>query len=296
MKKLIPIKEHIIIWLMVLGLSVTLIFTQYFADGLTKQFWLSFIPSIIIDGIFILIASYLISYLLKKNEKRKTKEKVYRMLGTRYEIMIMNFAKDYITYITKEPSEVSKGINNIQGIKSQVKSINSDLDNYVQADFFKKGIKVLLLDNRINTGNIFDNFREQVWSVPQYTNYFKQRHSKEIDAFINRYISVIPEELRERLFKVEDTLQSEVFTTGSEHGLPIDLSKATFNLKDLSKSIGELGQDIYLLLTYFEETQEDNTSKESNDVFLGKYLDDEKILLGLLCLMLSLISINILIL
>lgn len=61
-------------------------------------------------------------------------------------------------------------------------------------------------------------------SVQQYTYYFKQKNSKEIDLFISKYISVLPDDLRE-----SHTLQSAIFTTGIEFGLSSDTSNAVFS-------------------------------------------------------------------
>ncbi|RSK27476.1 hypothetical protein EJF36_11595 [Bacillus sp. HMF5848] len=292
MKRLLSFKEHFIIWIFVIFLSVSLLLIQHLTGGLTEQFWLSFIPSTIIDSVFILIASYLIAYLLQRNEKRKLKEKVYKMLGTRYESMVMNIVKDFIAYITKEPTKVAKDVSNMKDIKQQLENIKNNTNDYVREDFLRKGIRSLIIDNSINTGNIFDSFKEVELSVQQYTNYFKERHSKEIDAFISKYISVIPDDLRERIFKVEDTLQGNLFLTGREHGLTIDLSRATFDPEQIATSLGEFGEDIHLLLTYFEDIKDENEPKESKG-WLRK-LDDEKLIMGILYVLLSIVVVGLL--
>ena len=136
-KKLMTLKEHITIWAFVIVLSIVMLVIQHYANRLTKVFWLSLIPSIIIDSLFILIASYFIAFLLQKNEERRAKNKVYKMLGKRYEKMVMGLAKDYITFITKKPCETKGGINNMEDVKEQVYSLNTDMKTHIQSDFFK---------------------------------------------------------------------------------------------------------------------------------------------------------------
>jgi len=286
------LKEHIAIWVFVIVLSIAMLTTQYFVEGLTKTFWLSLIPNVIIDCLFILIASYFIAFLLQKSQEKRVKNKVYKMLGKRYEKMIMNIAKDYITFLTKKPSKIADDIFNMADIKRQLKGIYTNTQDYVKSDFLRSGIDVNIVDNTIKTGNIFDNVKETKWSVQQYTYYFKQKNSKEIDEFISKYISVLPDELRESLFRIEDTLQSGIFTTGIEFGLTIDTSNAVFSPDEFALVFKELGEDIYFLLTYFEDMQEADDSSKKSKGGLAHLLTAENFILSLLWLMLIYIMID----
>ncbi|WP_430507765.1 hypothetical protein [Rossellomorea marisflavi] len=291
-KKLMTFKEHIAIWAFVIVLSTVMLVIQHYANGLTKVFWLSLIPSIIIDSLFILIGSYLIAYLLQKNEEKRAKNKVYKMLGKRYENMVMGLAKDYITFITKKPCETKKDVNNRVDVKEQVFSLYTNIKNHVKSDFLSKNIEVLLFNPQIQSNNIFDMFQEIQWSVQQYTKHFKDENSKNMDSFITKYISVIPEDLRERLFKVEDTLQSGIFTTGMDFNVQLNTTNAIFSPDEFALVFKELGEDIYFLLTYFEEIQEaDDASKKSKGGF-AHLITAENIIQSLLWLMLIYIIID----
>lgn len=284
-KQLMRLKEHLAIWAFVIVLSILMLVVQHYASGLTKVFWLSLIPSIIIDSLFILIASYFIAYLLKKNEDSRVKIKVFKMLGKRYEKMIVNLGKDYITFLTKNSIEIADDVNNKVDIKRQLQELYTNTQSYVKSDFLKVGFEVNVVDNSIKTGNIFDNVKKTYLSVQQFTYYFKQKNSQEIDSFVSKYISVLPEELRESLFKVEDTLQSGIFTTGIEFGLPIDTSNAEFSPEEFAFVFKELGEEIYYLMTYFDKIQEVDTSKKFKGG-LSRHFTAENLILSLLYLML----------
>lgn len=243
-------------------LSITMLIIQFTVGELGKTFWLSLIPSVIIDGLFILIASYFIAFLLQKGEKRRAKNQVYKMLGNRYENMILKFAKDYITFITKKPCVTKDDINNTEDIKEQINDLSSNMQNYISSNFFKENIKVLLFNSQLPTNSIFDMFQEKQWTVQQYTQYMKDTHSKNMDLFITKYISVIPEDLRETLFRVEDTLQGNYFVTGIDFNVNLDTSNIYFNAEEFSLVFKELSKDIYYLLTYFEEIEGKKISKK----------------------------------
>ncbi|MEE3954134.1 hypothetical protein [Peribacillus frigoritolerans] len=291
-RKLMTLKEHITIWTFVIVLSIVMLIIQHYAKGLTKEFWLSLIPNVIIDCLFILIASYFIAFLMQKFEERKAKNKVYKMLGQRYEKMVMGLAKDYITFITKAPCETKEDINNMEDIKEQVLSLHTNIKTYIKSDFLSKSIKVLVFNPQSQTKNIFDMFQEVQCSVQQYTKHFKDENSKNMDSFITKYISVIPEDLRERLFKVEDTLQSGIFTTGIDFNVPLNTTNAIFSPEEFALVFKELGEDIYFLLNYFGEMQEVNSSKKSNGG-LPHQIKAENFILGLLWLMLVYIMVDL---
>ncbi|MFC3210192.1 hypothetical protein [Planomicrobium okeanokoites] len=260
-KRLISFKEHIIIWTFVLVLSIIMIYIQHTVGELGKTFWLSLIPSVIIDSLFILIASYFIAYFLRKSEKRRAKNQVYKMLGNRYEKMILNLAKDYITFITKKPVVTKNSIDNIEDVKEQIHELSINMQNYISSNFYKENVKVFFFDDQIKTNSISEMFQEKQWTVHRYIQYLKSTHLKNMDLFITKYISVIPEDLREILFRVEDTLQGNYFVTELDYAPKIDISIFYLNVEEFSEVFKELSKDIYYLLTYFEGIQENDTSK-----------------------------------
>lgn len=239
-----------------------MLYIQYSVGELGKLFWLSLIPSVIIDSLFILIASYFIAYFLQKGEKRRAKIQVYKMLGKRYEKIVMQFAKDYITFITKKPFKTKNDINNIEDVKEQINDLSSNMQKYITSNFFKENVKVLYFNDQLPTNNIFDMFQEKQWTVQEYTQHMKNTHSKNLDLFITKYISVIPQDLRETLFRVEDIMQGNYFVTGLDFNVNIDTSNAEFDTKEFSGFFRELGKDIYYLLTYFEGIEEIDASKK----------------------------------
>ncbi|MFP3918549.1 hypothetical protein U5N28_12130, partial [Lysinibacillus telephonicus] len=255
-------REHKVILSFTLGIAFLMFLIQFLIDGeLDGDFWESLIPNVIIDMLGILITSYIISYLFLSSQEIKAKEKVHRMLGKRYEEMVMNLARDYITFLSKKPATVEKDIFNMESIIPQIKEINSNINNYIKEDFLKKGVSIIEFDNSIRSNSTLGKIRKKELTVQQYTYYFKKKNLSELDAFISKYLSVLPDDLRESIFRIEDLLKSGIFSTGIEVGIVLDTSEAKFDVKDFSNVFLNLGEEILFLLTYFRGRESVDTTK-----------------------------------
>lgn len=286
-------REHKVILSFTLGIAFLMFLIQFLIDGeLDGDFWESLIPNVIIDMLGILITSYIISYLFLSSQEIKAKEKVHRMLGKRYEEMVMNLARDYITFLSKKPATVEKDIFNMESIIPQIKEINSNINNYIKEDFLKKGVSIIEFDNSIRSNSTLGKIRKKELTVQQYTYYFKKKNLSELDAFISKYLSVLPDDLRESIFRIEDLLKSGIFSTGIEVGIVLDTSEAKFDVKDFSNVFLNLGEEILFLLTYFRGRESVDTTK-NNKVSLDYKLISENFILTILLFMLFFILIDL---
>lgn len=268
-KGLMGKKEHFLLISFTVATAIIMLLIQYYTDGLTREFWLSLVPNVLVDMLGILITSYIIASLLQKSEEKKAKERVYKMLGARFELMMNRISKNYINLVTKKPcTTVSPNDKQyLYDLILQIKELTEDNTEYIQKDFLKKEVEYLgneLSGVPLGFANVNHSHgqaqsialstlsQEKFASHQVFLNFFKKDTKEKIDSFVSKYVSVLPEELREKIFNLENSLLDNVFITPLEFGVQLDISNAKFNVEDFQRAFKELGTDIYQLMIYFE--------------------------------------------
>ncbi|WP_310876546.1 hypothetical protein [Priestia megaterium] len=245
------LKEDWILVLVVLAIISTNIALQGYFKSLDSEFWFSLIPNFIADAISVLLSAYVITRLIQKGEERRAKEKVYKALGKRLDALNTKVAEKYIHFITKKPTKESE-----QGLTNQVKDLSNNIELYVTSNFVREEIKVFSY-NPSQPTDIFNSVTEEMWSYQKFCYFFKKQLKESLDEFINRYISLLPEDLRENLFIIDDLLMTGIFVTPLEFGVELDISNAQIKEEDFQKVLSELGEEIYKLMNYFQEFKGD---------------------------------------
>ncbi|MEC0668520.1 hypothetical protein P8864_22045 [Priestia flexa] len=250
-------REHLLIVLFTVGVALIMLLLQMVFSDVNAEFGLSLIPNFIADMIGILISSYIIAVLLQRSEEKKTKEKVYKMLGRKHLTMVDIMAQKYVHFITKNPCSV-KGDESIahQDLIEQVRNVRENISQYVQDDFLRKNVKVLAIGQAGNYKSIFDMFEEQMWSHQQFCHHFKHEMKNLLNLFISKYISVLPDDLREILFSIEDLMESGAFVTPLDHGINMQMNNVDFKKEDFINILVELGTEILSLMEYFKEFEQ----------------------------------------
>lgn len=245
------LKEDWILVSIVLAIILINIVLQGYFKNLDSDFWFSLIPNFIADAISVLLSAYVITRLIQRGEERRAKEKVYKALGKRLDALNNKVAEKYIHFITKKPAKESE-----QGLINQVKDLSSNIELYVTANFVREGVKVFSYQPG-QTTDIFNSVTEEIWSYQKFCYSFKKQIKESLDEFISRYISLLPEDLRENLFIIDDLLMTGIFVTPLEFGIELDISNAQIKEEDFQKVLSELGEEIYKLMNYFQEFKGD---------------------------------------
>ncbi|WP_214780631.1 hypothetical protein [Exiguobacterium sp. s22] len=253
LRKLRKNKEHVVIFVMLIVLVIFALMFQYSFSGFHKDFWLSLIPNIIIDCLFIFIVSYLISSLLKSNEKKQMKTTAYKMLKLKYRKLSLNLGKRYVNYISKEPHSSPTGDDSLKVLISRIENISENISDYVDKDFYKKDVKTLRVNPGASAYHIDELAQEQLVDMQNFTWYLKRESLNEIDTFLLKYSVILPDDLREILFDIDILLHSGFLMTGNEFNIDIDISNATFSIEELSNDMQKLGGKICELLKYFDD-------------------------------------------
>src|SRR5699024_12525851 len=84
--------------------------------------------------------------------------------------------------------------------KNELEALKININDYVSEDFLKKDYKVLIPHPTEWTG------AEQAWDYGRFLNYFKIEIMKELTTYTTRYLSLIPSDLLNTIFKTEDLL------------------------------------------------------------------------------------------
>ncbi|QSX18466.1 hypothetical protein [Priestia megaterium] len=290
-KQILTSKEHLFIWLFAIVISIVMLIVQAQFDSLNEGFWLSLVPNIIADMLSIIVATYIIGILLQKNEEKKSKARVYKMFGKRFENMTISIGKDFVNFVTKKPCSLKGDPNNVNDLLDQIQHFNNNPQLYIDENFLRKNIKVLHVDNSVHTGNIFDMFKELEVKFQDFTIYFKDKVSKSLSEFVTKYISVLPDELREKIFKVEDILLSDIFLTYQDLNIQLNTESAKFDPNQVGETFKELGEEIYGLITFFEENKGEDSVKKRR-IVSSSLLTDENFILAIVYVMLAYIFIH----
>ncbi len=233
---------------------------QYFFGDLNQDFWMSLIPNFIADTINIVLTAYVITYLLRKGEEKRAKDKVNKMLGKRYNNMIQAICINYIHFTTKpvEHLDVSEqhllsARKNIAVLKRELQEVIDDIDRFINKDFIIHSSNVRV---KHSTGPSMYKYFDEFWDHYQFAYFFKSLAKNDLDKFTSKYISVLPDDLKENLFSLEDMfLDESVFLTPIEHGTGMQEISPTSkdNLEHHKEVLKEMGIILMFLISYFEE-------------------------------------------
>ncbi|MGF2617749.1 hypothetical protein FZC84_11975 [Rossellomorea vietnamensis] len=248
-------KENYVITLFVLLISIILLSFQAGFANLDREFWLSFIPNLITDLVGIIIAVFIINIILNRRQERQEKAKTYRMMGNRYEQLIIQMVKLYISAISRKPFVTGREEITITKIKSMLEETIGDINFQIDENFFTKPIEVLIFHENMTTNNVFDKFRDHYVDRIDFTEYIKREIQGSLDNFINRYISILPQDLKELLFSLEDLTSGNMFLNPKKLNPQMNPSNINFDPEVFRNFYRDFGEVLMLLLTYFEDEQ-----------------------------------------
>ncbi|PGU24580.1 hypothetical protein COD66_29680 [Bacillus cereus] len=236
--------EHFLIFCFTVGIALIMLVLQYIFSDIDTEFGLSLIPNFIADMIGILFTSYIISILFQRSEEKKTKEKAYKITGSRYLGLINTIGTNYVHLITRKPYG-HKSNNQKQEMKEQILDILTRLEEYVPADFMNNKVELHSIIQQQGVTKI----EKQYLEYQRFCRRFKKEYEEVFEKFIIRYIGFLPDDLRERVLNVE-ILLGRVLATPIDFGLNLQMVVV---YDEYIANLREIGQEVIILIDYFEE-------------------------------------------
>lgn len=244
-----------------LSLKVLCIVQFKYLNGFDDTFKSGLVLNLITEVISILITILIVDVLIKRQEKKEQeKEEALRkreheklikeVLGNKLKDLFKELSSIYINFVTKKPLKLSKEefeSKSFVGHKNAIIEILDNLDDYIDSDFRSKPVRTLLALGGLSEGT----YSYQIFC----RRFFKAKIEHVIGKFIERYISILPDDLRISLYKIENAIDDFVFITLEDIGLedrPMPTSEQDItNLKEQLLIIGS--ELLYIHKLIFDE-------------------------------------------
>jgi|SRR5690625_10365 len=245
----------IIILLIALGIKHTVL------SGFNMEFYEGLITNIVTEIVSIILTVVIIGNLIKKEEEKEklSKEKLEKeeydqliknVLGNQLSKLYQELSSTYINFVAKEPLQFGPTGPNFEETDNAIKQLIENIDSYVDKDFRKKEIRAFITEEKEPLRKIPT---EQTISYQRFClGIFRAKFEYHIDNFIQRYISVLPEDIRLTLYKMENSIKDFIFVTpleftGEEVQMPTNKQDQE-KIKNHLLIIGNGLNDIYKLI------------------------------------------------
>lgn len=224
------------------GLFVSVII-DYFALGFNMEFVGALAPNITTTFLELVITILLVDKLLDIH-KRKEERKVFKeTIGRQYIAFVQVLSVQFINLVTKRPASFRGEPFKNEHIKQQIEGILNSLDSYIDENWFRQPIQVLIP----NSNEL--KWSEQLVDYQVYMErFFKERLNKEITEFLGRFITILPDEIKLSIFKISDLLKSNLLVTPLQYGLKISMNNTRFEPNDIKMIMSDIGNEVIKLL------------------------------------------------
>ena len=212
-------------------------------SGFNKSIMESLNINFLTEMLGVIFTFFIVERLLAKQENNTKKEFIKNIIHNEYIQLLNSIGKLYITYITKNPPQTS---GECSSIRDAVAKTVSKIDDYVHSNFIRSNIKVL----RPVLRNQEIQVHEEMCEYQQYCVAFKNTIKNNIDNFLLKYISKLPNDVVSKLSNMNNILLGAIFTTTIENGIYIDITNASFDPEDFKKPLKELGCNLIDLYKY----------------------------------------------
>lgn len=247
-----------IFWIISIALGV-LCAVKIFVLGYSDEDTDTTIINLITECISVFITVVIINKIIEKDKaERKAREEAVKkaeynktiseVLGNSLTELFGEIFSVYTAFILKEPVSFS-GDFSLQNQKEEIERIMENIDDYVNTEFRSKPIKFYLINIKKLT---FPN-KEQIIEYQEFCErLFKPKILNLIGNFINRYISILPEDLRLSIYTIENSVKSTIFWTPLQFGLSSPINTTQNDIDELKKQLIIIGIaliDIYNIIS-----------------------------------------------
>lgn len=230
-----------IIFSIISAAVISLIIQFLLFDGFDKNALESLNINFLAGIIGIFFTYLIIDNLLENNEKNRKKKFIHESIKNEYTSVLNVISHYYISFITKMPPQLTKEIDTYDKV---ITNLLDDINEYIDGNFIRNNITVIqptIVNGVVESQN-------RTFGYQEFCILTKQNIKKTIDNFLIKYSSFIPDEVIINLSNINNSFMQPIFTTALEHGLPLDVSNATFNPRDFQEPLKEIG--VYILNLY----------------------------------------------
>src|SRR5699024_10521270 len=146
----------------------------------------------------------------------------------------------------------SEGPNKINAHKA-IKNIIENIDKYIGDDFRREKVKTIIADEK----PLKTMPTEQIISYQRFClAVFRAKFENQLNNFIKRYISILPEDLRMNIYSMENSINAFVFITMMElTGQEIEMSTNEYDQKELKRNLLIMGECLIEIYDLIEDKQ-----------------------------------------
>lgn len=210
----------------------------------------SLILSLITECVSILITVFIIDAILKREERlrqvrlEQEKQDEYKriignVLGNRLKDLFREISTTYLNFVLKEPAHLSPELN-FKDYKDRIEEVLQDIDSLVVAGFRSKPVKFFL----VNTKQLSIP-EEQILDYQRYCEVlFKQKIQGVIDEFIQRYVSILPDDLRIQIYIIENSIADFIFVTPLQLGHNAPMPTRPDDIIELKRELTKIGESL----------------------------------------------------
>ncbi|PHF10407.1 hypothetical protein COF84_27205 [Bacillus wiedmannii] len=243
MKKLIGYTVGIIILLSVIE--------YVFLSGFDKSAFSTININLITNGLSVLVTVLIVDKLLKKQQEKENEQLFKKVSSNEYRKFISEISNVYIAFVTKKTITTHGYVAGINDYKVSIEEIIKHMDTYIKAGFRSVPVKVNIVDLK----NLEQTFNDQSMSYQVFCEgVFKPKIKHHINQLLNRYISVLPESVRNSILTIENSLDEMIFITplgliGNEQPLPTTPE----DIIELKKNLEIIGEELLKLIEVINE-------------------------------------------
>lgn len=206
--------------------------------------------------------------LIERPNKKYTKKELYETIKDDYNFLLKDLGDDLYQFLAKQIYSVSeeefKNNSYLKVLENKLEEIKIKIDFYFTDDFYE-----------INPLHYFPSPDEEFSMVAQEVNIelfmdkIKYDHRENINNFLNKYNSTLPDDLTEKLYALESLIYgSPLFTHFQSLGIKDSLTKLDTDYEKMRNDYRKILEKVIELLSYFEEyekfTDEDITYYKVN--------------------------------
>lgn len=246
--------KYIIVAIAIVFLCILSVIQYYIFTGFDELFMGGLILNLTTEAISILITVLIVDKLLRKQqekeqakitkiEKESHEKLIKEIIGNNLTKLFSELSSVYVNFVTKKLLITTKEDQNFSGHERAILDVIENIDDYVRAGFRSKPIKTIFADpSKMNEGIS----GEQLISYQVYcSGVFRSKIEHVIEKFVGRYISILPDDLRKALYRIENSVGDFVFVTVHELGFKnTPMPTREEDIKQLKKQFLIIGQEL----------------------------------------------------